>query len=473
MPDLEFAYDASGNRVSKIVKPAATKTDASTWTTTYYVRDASGNVMATYEKKKETQVNIVLKEQMIYGSSRIGLVNPGINVSSGSTLSTSIFTSRLGIRDFEGMNHLGNVLVVFSDRKIPVASGTSVASFSTDIITNSDYYSFGSSMTRRGYKGIGYRYGFNGKEKDEDIGGGNYDFGARIYNARLGRWMSVDPLANKYPYLSPYNYCANNPIIYIDYDGKDFEVVIDDIAGTVTIKARIYTGNEAEQEQAQKMADVMNAQSGNYVFETKSGKSYKVVFDIQSEMVAKKTTEKINEGTSSEMEFTTYDTQADENNPRKRAENDPDHIGNSYKGGNVFTISNLRKGRHYTSKQLTLPEKPYAPTIQQYDSWILNVDNAKNSHAEENVPTFLKALGVIDFSLSSADLDWQKVVTSILTYASNNQEDVKIKLKKANSDSVADGGDDSAKTKVKHVDSNGNTTNKSNFKGKIKKKDEK
>jgi RHS repeat-associated protein len=59
-------------------------------------------------------------------------------------------------------------------------------------------------------------------EKDNEIkGNGNsLDFGARIYDTRLGRWLSLDPLQAKYPNLSPYNFCANNPIFYIDPDGK-------------------------------------------------------------------------------------------------------------------------------------------------------------------------------------------------------------------------------------------------------------
>jgi RHS repeat-associated protein len=70
--------------------------------------------------------------------------------------------------------------------------------------------------------GLGYRFSFNGKEKDnETYGEGNaYDFGARIYDPRLGRWLSLDPLQAKYPSLSPYNYCADNPIYFIDPDGK-------------------------------------------------------------------------------------------------------------------------------------------------------------------------------------------------------------------------------------------------------------
>ena len=72
--------------------------------------------------------------------------------------------------------------------------------------------------------GSGYRYGFNGKEKDNETKevGNSYDFGARIYDPRLGRWSSLDPLMKKYPSLSPYNFCANNPAIFIDVDGKDF-----------------------------------------------------------------------------------------------------------------------------------------------------------------------------------------------------------------------------------------------------------
>lgn len=68
-----------------------------------------------------------------------------------------------------------------------------------------------------------YRYGFNGKEKDnEDYGEGNaYDFGARIYDPRIGRWLSKDPLQKKYPNLCPYNFCANNPIIFVDPNGKE------------------------------------------------------------------------------------------------------------------------------------------------------------------------------------------------------------------------------------------------------------
>jgi len=85
----------------------------------------------------------------------------------------------------------------------------------------SDYYPFGMGMDARSQSAGGYRWGFNGMEKYDDWQGeGNaYDFGARVYDSRLGRWMSVDPLAHLRESLSPYNYCSNNPIMRTDPTG--------------------------------------------------------------------------------------------------------------------------------------------------------------------------------------------------------------------------------------------------------------
>jgi RHS repeat-associated protein len=73
-----------------------------------------------------------------------------------------------------------------------------------------------------------YRRGFNGMEKDDEVkGGGNsYDFGARLYDVRVGRWMTVDPLATKYTSWSPYVFCIDNPILNIDSDGREVIVTI-------------------------------------------------------------------------------------------------------------------------------------------------------------------------------------------------------------------------------------------------------
>src|SRR5690606_8854332 len=70
---------------------------------------------------------------------------------------------------------------------------------------------------------VGYRFGFNGKEKDNEIkGSGNsYNYGMRMYDPRIGRPFSVDPYAAKYPHLSTYQFFSNNPILNIDLDGLE------------------------------------------------------------------------------------------------------------------------------------------------------------------------------------------------------------------------------------------------------------
>jgi len=68
-----------------------------------------------------------------------------------------------------------------------------------------------------------YRYGFNGKEKNDEIKGEGvqYDYGFRNYDARVGRPLSIDPLTAQYPELSPYQFFSNNPIWFIDLDGLE------------------------------------------------------------------------------------------------------------------------------------------------------------------------------------------------------------------------------------------------------------
>ncbi len=94
--------------------------------------------------------------------------------------------------------------------------------------TTTTNYPFGMLMPGRTYSSEGYSWGFNGKEKDDAISGSgnNLDFGARIYDSRLGRWMALDPLEREYSNLSPYQFVSNSPLIYIDPDGKKIIVTL-------------------------------------------------------------------------------------------------------------------------------------------------------------------------------------------------------------------------------------------------------
>ena len=75
-----------------------------------------------------------------------------------------------------------------------------------------------------------YKYGFNGKENVDDVYGNDVanDFGARIYDARIVKWLSVDMLYNQYPCISPFVFCLNNPIIFKDPNGKQVHPMSDE-----------------------------------------------------------------------------------------------------------------------------------------------------------------------------------------------------------------------------------------------------
>jgi RHS repeat-associated protein len=120
-------------------------------------------------------------------------------------------------------NHLGNVLVTISDRKIGVDANTdgTIDYYTADVITATDYYPFGMDMPGRKFGADG-RYGFNGKERDKDINSLTaYDYGFRIYNPAIGKFLSVDPLTNSYPWYTPYQFAGNMPIWAIDLDGLE------------------------------------------------------------------------------------------------------------------------------------------------------------------------------------------------------------------------------------------------------------
>jgi RHS repeat-associated protein len=135
----------------------------------------------------------------------------------------NIYSNKLGYKHFELINHLGNILTTISDIKEQqdYNSDNEVDCYTAQILSNSDYYPFGVSITERSYNNTGRRYGFNGKENDEELE--TMDFGARLLDGDLGVWLACDPLASKYPDLSPYQFCANNPIIFIEVDGKYFD----------------------------------------------------------------------------------------------------------------------------------------------------------------------------------------------------------------------------------------------------------
>ena len=116
-------------------------------------------------------------------------------------------TKVLGFK-FYNKDHLGN------NREVIDQDG--------NICQKTDYYPFGTPYFSR-YVTINEAdqpFKYNGKEFDMMHGLNTYDYGARQYNPILPMWDRVDPLAEKYYNISPYAYCANNPVKYVDPDGK-------------------------------------------------------------------------------------------------------------------------------------------------------------------------------------------------------------------------------------------------------------
>ncbi|WP_419869383.1 DUF6443 domain-containing protein [Chryseobacterium sp. CT-SW4] len=106
-------------------------------------------------------------------------------------------------------DHLGNVRLSYFN------NGSGV-----EVLEENNYYPFG--MKHEGYNGLAgntnYQYKYNGKELQTESG--MYDYGARFYMPDIGRWGVIDPLSEKMRIWSPYNYAFNNPLRFIDPDGR-------------------------------------------------------------------------------------------------------------------------------------------------------------------------------------------------------------------------------------------------------------
>ncbi len=183
--NIQYIYDATGIKLEKTV---STTGDITKYAGNYIYKDTgSGDVLEFFNHAE------------------------GYIVPDGSSGYDYVYQYK---------DHLGNIRLSYKD-----TNGDGVITAASEILEENNYYPFG--LKHKGYNntpsGVDHKYGFGGKEEQDDDVGGNkldwLDFSARNYDAALGRWMNLDPLAELMTRHSPYNYAFDNPIFFIDADG--------------------------------------------------------------------------------------------------------------------------------------------------------------------------------------------------------------------------------------------------------------
>lgn len=116
-----------------------------------------------------------------------------------------------------------------------------VSHYSGQVLEEDHYYPFGLTLAQSSATNTSQPYKLTTKELESSFGLNTYDFGARQYDMQLGRWMSVDPLANLFHNASPFNYCNNNPITNIDPDGRRWlnqndQIFANDLISQISIR---------------------------------------------------------------------------------------------------------------------------------------------------------------------------------------------------------------------------------------------
>ncbi len=232
-----YTYDGSGNlitdtnkRITKITYnhlnlPIVIDTDQGS---IYYVYDAAGNKL-----KKSVLANS--------GPNQITEYIDGFQYLNGTLQffpqpeGYTAYQNNAYLYHYIHKDHLGNNRVVYAD-----GNNNGVIE-PTEILEENNYYPFG--LKHQGYNDMtgntasNYKYQYNGKELQEEMGLNLYDFGARNYDPALGRWMNVDPLAEKMRRFSPYVYAFNNPIRFIDPDGMmPFDLIINGADADTALK---------------------------------------------------------------------------------------------------------------------------------------------------------------------------------------------------------------------------------------------
>jgi RHS repeat-associated protein len=192
-----YYYDENGMRVRR--EKVGTSSGRE-----YYLRDHTGREVAIYDYNSNR-----IKMINLFGHGLEGKVNVDwqyVCIPSGCSPDGCEWTwQRTDSKYYYVKDHLGNIRVTLQQNG--------------NLASARDYYPYGETLRAYTTAGVGDRYQLTEKERDAET---NLDyFGARYYDGGIIRWLTPDPLADKYYGWSPYNYTLGNPLRYIDPDGRE------------------------------------------------------------------------------------------------------------------------------------------------------------------------------------------------------------------------------------------------------------
>ncbi|TRX34058.1 RHS repeat-associated core domain-containing protein [Flavobacterium sp. ZT3R18] len=175
--------------------------------------DHLGNVRLGYSENKTTHALSRIDSNGFYP---FGLQHSGYNVYNGGVYTTSnTVTSTSKLATTKGVTGAAGS----SGPQLPPPGPSPTLSIGTDYP-------------------LRYQYRFGAKEYQDELGFNSYDFGARNYDPALGRWMNIDPMAEKYFGATPYNYVLNSPVNSIDPDGMDVYLLTESGRSILALKEK-------------------------------------------------------------------------------------------------------------------------------------------------------------------------------------------------------------------------------------------
>ena len=282
-----FTYDAAGNilsirrsegaDVSKAIDMSysgnllSSVSDSIAASSYSYSHDRAGNVTSDGRVQRTLEMNIIGKvagvRGTVYGSNPLqygslasyAYLADGTKISALDTRDSTLTLYRgpfIMRRDSTGTLALdcillpeglvvkdGNSLKFIIFVKDCLGSVRDVVDLSDGTVLElDDYQAFGERVDDNTMQTTSInRWRFNAKEEQDSIARLPYlDYGARLYDPVIGRWLQQDPMATKFPFLSPYNFCGDNPVNFVDPDGKERRIVFNRQKRTITVYATYY-----------------------------------------------------------------------------------------------------------------------------------------------------------------------------------------------------------------------------------------